>query len=65
MAEEIINERKINCLTQIKLAIRSKKSKSAIARLEFRSYTGYSMKTLLKVAQKLNSLLEIKIQPGF
>jgi len=65
VAAQIINARKTSGLTQNELAKKAKTSQSAIARLESGDYTGYSMKTLLKVAQALNSMLEIKIQPRF
>jgi len=65
VAAQIINARKLSGLTQIELASKAKTSQSAIARLESGDYTGYSMKTLIKVALALNSMLEIKIQPKY
>lgn len=63
IAEQIIQSRKAQQLTQMELAKRAGTSQTAIARMEKASYTGYSFKTLQKVADALNCYINIAIIP--
>jgi len=63
IAEQIIQNRKTQNITQIELAKRAGTSQSAIARIEKANYTGYSFKTLQKVADALNCYIDIFIIP--
>ena len=63
IAFQIYDLRKKSGLTQTKLAKLVGTRQSNIARIESADYTGYTLKTLEKVANALKARLEIKIVP--
>lgn len=63
IAFQIISIREKAGLTQKDLAILVGTKQSNIARLESADYTGYTIKTIEKVAKALQSKLEIRIIP--
>ena len=63
ISEQIIQTRKDQHLTQLELAKRAGTSQTAIARMEKSTYTGYSFKTLQKVAEALNCYITIAFIP--
>jgi len=62
IAAQIINARKSKGLTQAELAGLVGTSQSAIVRLEKGNYSGYSLKTLQKIAKALNATVEINFR---
>ncbi len=62
IAAQLINARARKGLTQMELAERAGTSQSAIVRLERGDYTGYTVKTLIKIARVLDAKLDIKIE---
>ena len=63
IAFQMYDLRKKAGLTQTKLAKLVGTRQSNIARIESADYTGYTLKTLEKVAKALQAKLEIKIVP--
>ena len=63
IAFQIYDLRKKSRLTQTQLAKLVRTSQSNIARIESADYTGYTLKTLEKVANALKARIEIKIVP--
>ncbi|MEQ8172114.1 MAG: helix-turn-helix transcriptional regulator [Candidatus Eremiobacterota bacterium] len=61
IAAQIINARARKGITQIELAKLAGTSQSAIARLERGNYTGYTIKTLIKIVDALDFNLDIKL----
>lgn len=64
IAFQIYDLRKKTGLTQTQLAKLVHTSQSNIARIESADYTGYTLKTLEKVAKALKARLEVKIVPA-
>lgn len=63
IAFQIINLREKAGLTQKELADLVETKQSNIARLESADYTGYTQKTLEKVAKALKARVEIRVVP--
>ena len=63
IAFQMYDLRKKIGITQTQLAKLVKTSQSNIARIESADYTGYTLKTLEKVANALKARIEIKIVP--
>jgi len=61
VAAQIINARASKGITQVELAKLAGTSQSAIARLERGNYIGYTVKTLIKIADALDFNLDIKL----
>ncbi len=60
---QIFDLRQSQGLTQLELATMAQTSQSNIARLEDSDYTGYSLKTLAKIADALDAQLRINLIP--
>lgn len=63
IAEKIRNRRESLGITQEELAKRAKTSQSAIARIENTDYDSYSLATLEKIAEALETRLIINFEP--
>ena len=63
VAGQIRQLREKRKLTQVEFAKRCKMKQSAVSRIEQAEYTGWTYKTLSRIAEKLNARLRISYEP--